>query len=348
MDFHLYIQDLQVKHGEFFGLIGESGCGKTTLLKILAGLLPVDEGSLLQNGRDITGIPAEKRSLGMVFQQDRLFPYMNVEKNVAFGLKMKGVPRSKRIIRARDMLSSVGLKDLGERFPLELSGGQRQRVAIARAMVTNPPILLMDEPFSALDPNLRKEMRELVLDIHKKYSMTIIFVTHDREEAFMMFDRMSIMRNGNVVETGTPRSLYEKPSRLYTARFLGIPNILSGRTEKGLFLTLEGLELSMEKHEGEREGQLIIRPESLEITQFHPDNKFAFRAILEKTRFRQGMVHCKITTHRGLILETLEKNNGELEGLTGKEVYVSYSPTNLVFLEKEREVTECSTLMPEK
>ena len=348
MDFHLCIQDLRVKHGEFFGLIGESGCGKTTLLKILAGLLPVDEGSLFQNGSDITGIPAEKRALGMVFQQDRLFPYMNVEKNVAFGLKMKGVPRSKRITQARDMLSSVGLKDLGDRFPSELSGGQRQRVAIARAMVTNPPVLLMDEPFSSLDPNLRKEMRELVLNIHRKYSMTIIFVTHDREEAFMMFDRMSIMKNGNVVETGTPRSLYEKPSRLYTARFLGIPNILSGRTEKGLFLTLEGLELSLEKNEGEREGELIIRPESLEITQFNPEGRFAFRAVLEQTLFRQGMVHCKITTPRGLNMETLQKNNCDLEDLTGKEVYVSYSPPDLVFLEREKEVTECSILMPEK
>lgn len=284
----------------------------------------------------------------MVFQQDRLFPYMNIENNVAFGLKMKGVPRTERVMRAREILFSVGLNDMGMRFPVELSGGQRQRVAIARAMVTNPPVLLMDEPFSALDPNLRNEMRELVLDIHKKYSMTIIFVTHDREEAFMMFDRMAIIRDGNVVETGTPRNLYEKPNRLYTARFLGIPNIIPGRTEKGLFFSQEGLTLTLRKGKWEIEGHLVIRPESLEIVRIKPEESFFFRALLQETDFRQGMAHCTIRTKHGLTLKTFQKNTLGLEDLVGEEISVIYSPLDLIFIDNEKENSECLTPMQEK
>lgn len=318
-----------------FGLIGESGCGKTTLLKVIAGLLSPDEGSLLQDGKDITSIPPEKRSFGMVFQQDRLFPYMTVEQNVAFGLKMKGVPPEQRSDMSVLMLESLGLSGMGNRFPLELSGGQRQRVAIARAMVINPPILLMDEPFSALDPNLRNEMRELVLELHKKYSMTTIFVTHDREEAFMMFDRMSILQNGTIVETGNPRVLYEHPEKLYTAQFLGIRNIIPGKMEKGLFISGTDPELHLKGNPGEDSGHLVIRPESMEINKDAPLDK-SFQALLVKTTFRQGMMKCTLRTSSGRELHIIQKNSGSLEELTGTMVTVGYRPDELVFIRDEK------------
>lgn len=271
----------------------------------------------------------------MVFQQDRLFPYMTVEQNVAFGLKMKGVPPKQRYQISEQILESLGLSDMGKRFPLELSGGQRQRVAIARAMVISPPILLMDEPFSALDPNLRNEMRELVLELHKKYSMTTIFVTHDREEAFMMFDRMSIMKNGTIVETGNPRGLYEHPGKLYTAQFLGIRNIIPGKVEKGLFISGTHPELHLGENPGEGSGNLVIRPESMEISKDAPLDK-SFQAFLVKTTFRQGMMKCTLKTSSGRELHIMQKNSGSLEELTGTMVTVRYRPDELVFIRDEK------------
>jgi ABC-type Fe3+/spermidine/putrescine transport system ATPase subunit len=329
------VENLKIQHGEMFGLIGESGCGKTTFLKVIAGLLSPDKGSVFQDGKDITSIPPEKRSFGMVFQQDRLFPYMTVEQNVAFGLKMKGLPPEQRSQLSEQMLGTLGLSGMGKRFPLELSGGQRQRVAIARAMVISPSILLMDEPFSALDPNLRNEMRELVLELRKEYSMTTIFVTHDREEAFMMFDRMSIMKNGTIVETGHPRKLYERPEKLYTAQFLGIRNIIPGKVKKGLFISGTDPELRIRVNREEGSGYLVMRPESMEIDQDTPPDT-GFQSFLVQTAFRQGMMKCILRTSSGRELHLLQKSRSFLENLTGTMVTVGYRPEELVFIRDEK------------
>jgi ABC-type Fe3+/spermidine/putrescine transport system ATPase subunit len=192
--------NLTIEEGEFLSVLGASGCGKTTILRIIAGIIPPDNGSVLVENIDITQIPTEKRNFALVAQEPLLFPNMNVIENVAFGLKMKGISKSERLAKAEAILSNLGLKGLERRFPLQLSGGEQQRTAIARALVVNPKVLLMDEPFSALDEELRVEMRELLHKIHKENNVTIVFVTHFKEEAYFLSDKIAIMSRGKIDE----------------------------------------------------------------------------------------------------------------------------------------------------
>ena len=188
--------NLQVAQGEFLSLQGPSGCGKSTLLKSIAGILPLEQGRIFLDGQDITKLPIHKRGTVIVFQDMRLFPNMTVEENIAFPLKMQGVPKGERLSAARELLEKVQLGGYGKRRIHQLSGGQQQRVALARALAAKPKLLLLDEPFSALDEELRQEMRELVLRLHKEFGMTTIMVTHDSKEAVSMADRIVTMKNG--------------------------------------------------------------------------------------------------------------------------------------------------------
>lgn len=190
--------NLTIEEGEFISILGASGCGKTTILRIIAGIIPPDNGSLFVDNVDITRIPIEKRNFALVAQEPLLFPNMNVIENVAFGLKMKGISKNERLAKAEAILSNLGLKGLERRFPLHLSGGEQQRTAIARALVVNPKVLLMDEPFSALNEELRVEMTELLHKIHKENSVTIVFVTHFKEEAYLLSDKIAIMSRGKI------------------------------------------------------------------------------------------------------------------------------------------------------
>lgn len=192
--------NLTIEDGEFLSILGPSGCGKTTILRIIAGIIKPNRGSLFVENIDITERPIEKRNFALVAQQPLLFPNMNVIDNVAFGLKMKGINKGERLIRAETMLSNLGLKGLEKRFPCQLSGGQQQRAAIARALVINPKVLLMDEPFSALNEELRVDMRELLHKIHKENKVTTIFVTHFKDEANFLSDKIAIMSKGKIDE----------------------------------------------------------------------------------------------------------------------------------------------------
>ncbi len=232
-EFDLFVPDLSVESGELFGVIGPSGCGKTTLLRLIAGLLRTDEGVISCGGMDVTGLPAESRNMGVVFQRPVLFPYMTVMGNLTFGLKMRGVSREERLSRGLELLPALGLDGLGDRYPDELSGGEAQRVAIGRAVIFRPVVLLMDEPFSSLDPNLRGVMRRLVRGLHDSMGMTTVFVSHDRDDAFDLFDRCAFLLNGRVVEIGTPRKLYEKPEKRSTAEFMGISNAVPSTMSNG-------------------------------------------------------------------------------------------------------------------
>lgn len=205
--FSLEINELAIKKGDFFGLIGPSGCGKTTLLKIIAGLYKPDTGRIFLDDIDITSIKAEDRNISMVFQQPLLFPHLTIEENIAFGLKIKKVSKNIRKKLVQEVLKTVELSGFEKRYPSELSGGQQQRVSIARSIVLKPDVLLMDEPFSAQDPGLREDMRKLIKDIHKKYDMTIVFVTHDRNEAFLLFDNMALINEGRLIEVGDRKSV---------------------------------------------------------------------------------------------------------------------------------------------
>ena len=232
--------NLSIGDGEFLCLLGPSGCGKTTLLRMIAGLTETDEGQIIINGKDMTDLPPDKRSNGMVFQNYALFPHMTVEQNIAYGLKRHRVPKDETKRRVQFGLEMVRLEGLGKRYPRELSGGQQQRVALARALVMNPDLLLLDEPLSNLDAKLRKEMRLEIRNIQKKLNVTTIFVTHDQEEAFTMADTIAIMNGGVVEQLGSPLEMYEHPNTQFVASFIGGTNLIEGEvvTSEGNAVTV--------------------------------------------------------------------------------------------------------------
>ena len=224
--------DLEVAEGEFLTLLGPSGSGKTTLLSLIAGLATPDEGRLLINGRDVThGAPYE-RDIGMVFQNYALFPHMTVAENIAFPLKMRKLDAATAKKRAMEALELVRLPHVAQRYPKELSGGQQQRIALARCLVYRPSIVLMDEPLGALDKKLRDQMQLEIKRIHRDLGTTIVYVTHDQEEAMTMSDRICLMNAGRIEQLGTPAELYFRPRSLFTADFLGESNLLEGTVER--------------------------------------------------------------------------------------------------------------------
>lgn len=217
--------NMKIEEGEFITLLGSSGCGKTTTLRIIAGLEEPDEGQVLLNGTDITALEPNHRDINTVFQNYALFPYMNVEKNISYGLRLKKVPKEEIKKRVEEMLSMVQLEGYGKRKPEELSGGQKQRVAIARAIINRPGVLLLDEPLGALDLKLRRQMQSELKNLQKKLGITFIYITHDQEEAINMSDRIAVMRGGVFEQVGTPNEIYYHPRTSYVADFVGNANI---------------------------------------------------------------------------------------------------------------------------
>jgi iron(III) transport system ATP-binding protein len=252
---------LCVDRGEVVALLGPSGCGKTTLLRLVAGFERPDAGVVTVAGRHVASagewVPPERRRVGMVFQDYALFPHLTVAENVGFGL-----PRHSRRARVPELLAIVGLERLGRRYPHELSGGQQQRVALARALAPSPELVLLDEPWSNVDPFLRETMRSEVVEIVRPLGVTVVLVTHDREEAFSLADRIALMRDGSVVQEGTSEELYYAPVSRWAAEFVGAANVLSGERAQGLLrATFE----SVPANGAAREVQVLIRPELLEL-----------------------------------------------------------------------------------
>ena len=234
---HFAVRDLSlaVEQGEFLTLLGPSGCGKTTTLRAIAGFVAPTGGRVLIGGEDITGLQPHRRNVGVVFQSYALFPHLTVEENVAFGLRMRHVARLERKRRATDALHMVGLSKLAARYPAQLSGGQQQRVALARALVIEPHILLLDEPLSNLDANLRTELRGEIRALQSRLKITTILVTHDQQEALAVSDRIAILNEGRIVDLGTPEALCDEPGDAFAAAFMGARTIISGRTRNGIF-----------------------------------------------------------------------------------------------------------------
>lgn len=220
---------IDIAAGEFLSLLGPSGSGKTTLLMMVAGFETVTAGRITMGGTDMTSVPPNRRNLGMVFQRYALFPHMTVAENINFPLKMRRFPTSEREERVRRALNLVQLSDLGHRMPSQLSGGQQQRIAVARALVFEPPVLLMDEPLGALDKKLREEMQAEIKRIHARTGVTIIYVTHDQEEALTMSDRVGVMHHGEIEQIADPRSLYHDPASTFVANFVGKTNMLKAK-----------------------------------------------------------------------------------------------------------------------
>ncbi len=232
--------DLSVADGELFALLGPSGAGKTTLLKAVAGLQPPAAGEVWLDGRPLNALPPEKRNVVMVFQKPLLFPFLNVAQNIAFGLRMRNMNRREQQRRIEKILELTQLEGLGRRRVSALSGGQQQRVSLARALVLEPALLLMDEPLSNLDANLRQQMRELLQEIQAATGITTLFVTHDQAEALMIAQRMGLLLDGRLRQVGTPRELFFEPLDVEVARFFGGRNFFSGRLEKGALVTPAG------------------------------------------------------------------------------------------------------------
>jgi ABC-type Fe3+/spermidine/putrescine transport system ATPase subunit len=240
---------------EFFCLLGPSGSGKSTLLRLIGGYLPPDTGRVWLNGRDVTAEPPERRNTGMVFQNYALFPHLNALDNVAFGLRAKGVPKVTRLAKAHEMLDWVGLThDERHRHPAQLSGGQQQRVALARALAFGPGLLMLDEPFANLDRSLRERLRDELRDVQRRAGTTAILVTHDRDEALALGDRIAVMHQGRLMQIGAPEDLYRRPASAIVASFLGHRNVLSGNTAEAcglhgsVLLWPEKLRLHREGH----------------------------------------------------------------------------------------------------
>jgi iron(III) transport system ATP-binding protein len=255
---------LCVERGEVVALLGPSGCGKTTLLRLIAGFEEPDAGTVEVAGAHVAGngtwVAPERRKVGMVFQDYALFPHLSVAENVGFGL-----PRSERARRVPMLLALVGLCGLGERYPHQLSGGQQQRVAVARSLAPAPDLVLLDEPWSNVDPHLRSELRDELASILRPLGVTVVLVTHDREEAFSLADRIALMRDGTVVQEGSPEELYLRPSSRWAAEFVGTGNFLAGRVEAGTVHTPLGHFPANGASGSNGPVEVLVRPELLEL-----------------------------------------------------------------------------------
>jgi ABC-type Fe3+/spermidine/putrescine transport system ATPase subunit len=297
--------EIAVEKGELLTLLGPSGCGKTTTLHIIAGLTQPTEGRLYLAGREITRLAPPYRDVGLVFQNYALFPHRSVADNVAFGLRMRKVPKPESAERVRRMLGVVGLAGVEERMPHQLSGGQRQRVALARALVVEPSILLLDEPLSNLDALLRKRMRLELRDIQRRLGITTVFVTHDQDEAFELSDRIVLMNEGHIEQTGSPEEIYDRPQTRFAAEFIGEASLLEGRV-----LSARGGEVLVEVGDlrvpalavkpglaaGER-AVLMLRPERIELVA-EPNGDAAAMTVVKRI-FQGDRILFELATRQG-------------------------------------------------
>ena len=259
--------NLDIHDKEFVTLLGSSGCGKTTTLRLIAGFLEPNAGKVLLKGEDITGVPPYKRPVNTVFQKYALFPHLNVFENVAFGLRLKKLDEDTIRRKVRDMLEVVGLKGFERRSISQMSGGQQQRVAIARSLVNEPEILLLDEPLGALDLKLRKEMQLELKRLQREMNITFIYVTHDQEEALTMSDTVVVMNGGKVQQIGTPEDIYNEPKNAFVADFIGDSNIVDGVMHRDFLVSFSGVEFPCVDRGFAREEsvQVVVRPEDIEV-----------------------------------------------------------------------------------
>jgi sulfate transport system ATP-binding protein len=263
---------LDVAQGSLTALLGPSGSGKTTLLRIIAGLEDADRGRVLYDDDDVTRRPARDRNVGFVFQHYALFRHMTVFENVAFGLRVRKVAQAEIKRRVEELIGLVRLAGMEGRYPSQLSGGQRQRVALARALAIRPQVLLLDEPFGALDAKVRQELRQWLRRLHDEIGMTSVFVTHDQEEAFEVADRVVVMNKGRIEQNGSPRDVFDHPANPFVMDFLGNVNVFSGRIQNGK-AHWGGLEVAVPEypHEESREAPVYVRPHELDIERFAAD-----------------------------------------------------------------------------
>ncbi|WP_194463047.1 ABC transporter ATP-binding protein [Bradyrhizobium sp. CCBAU 53340] len=326
---------MDIRQGEFFSLLGPSGCGKTTTLRMIAGFETPSAGAIRVDGADITHVPAHKRDMGMVFQNYALFPHRTVAENVAFGLRMRGLDKASIAGKVKAALAMVELSGLEDRRPAQLSGGQQQRVALARAIVIAPRVLLCDEPLGALDKKLRQQMQFELKQLQKKLGLTLVFVTHDQEEALAMSDRIAVMNGGRVEQVGSPTEIYNNPTTRFVADFIGDTNIFRGErvgpnldVGNGLVLTLPP---SMTQ--GADALSVALRPEKIRLSPRVDAAGASAHGVVENTNFLGGAVLYRITLEGGHRVLVQQPNAGTSRlFVPGDNVTLDWTPADLVVL----------------
>jgi spermidine/putrescine transport system ATP-binding protein len=327
--------DLDIANGEFVTLLGPSGCGKTTLLRLIAGFERPESGTILLDNTDILPLPPEKRQVNTVFQSYALFPHMTVFDNVAFGLCLKGIkgePLRQRVMAA---LGDVKMVKFASRFPGRLSGGQQQRVAMARAVINRPRVLLLDEPLSALDARLRREMQVELKRLQRELNITFILVTHDQEEALSMSDRVVVMQDGRIAQIGTPREVYEEPNSLYVARFIGDINLFPGtvetRVDAGhLRIMLFNQTVMAQTKKDFAPGsqvQLLLRPEDLRLAEEIGEDMPVFHGAIIERSYRGSTLDTTIRLDDGPVIracEFFDEDDPDFDYRVGERVKVSW------------------------
>jgi len=288
-----------VADGQLVALLGPSGCGKTTVLRMISGLEAPTAGEIFVRGKRVNDVSVQKRNIGFVFQGYALFKSMSVADNIAFGLKIKKWSKPDRIARVAELIDLLGLKDLENRFPHQLSGGQRQRVALARALAPKPDVLLLDEPFAAVDAKIRQELREMLVNLHHELNVTTIFVTHDQEEAMEVSNRIVIFDKGRLAQIGTPREVYEEPASEFVARFIGVMNVLDCEVREGV---ARYGELEFPTH-GVTDGQRLrigFRPYAVQVSNDLTAHRHF--AVLRHTYFLGVLLRLELELPSGLII----------------------------------------------
>jgi sulfate transport system ATP-binding protein len=289
-----------IEKGRLIGLLGPSGSGKTTILRMIAGLETPDSGEVIIDGKVVNDVPASQRGIGFVFQNYALFRYMTVYDNVAFGLKVQKADKKKIDTRVRELIELVGLEGLEKRYPSQLSGGQRQRVAFARALAPNPQVLLLDEPFAAIDAKIRQELRSWLKEMIGKLGITSIFVTHDQDEAIEVADEIIITNAGRIEQKGTPIGVYRNPETAFTAAFFGQPSVLKNADDFHTFAQAEGAD------------KIIVRPEFVKISKLDEVEKFktsVSRGVVERVSFRGDNLELQVRVNNSVVTarRSLEK-----------------------------------------
>ncbi len=323
---------LDVQAGEFVTLLGPSGCGKTTTLRIIAGLLDPDAGSVMLDGKDITRLAPEKRDVNTVFQNYALFPHMNVEKNISYGLRIRGMKKPEWHQKVEEMLRLVQLEGYEKRMPAQLSGGQRQRVAIARAVVLGPKLLLLDEPLGALDLKLRQQMQQELKDIQKRLGIAFVYITHDQEEALNMSDRIAIMREGQFEQIGSPEEIYERPATRFAAGFIGQTNLIEMKVASiesdGMILEYHGAKIPARKADFDvKPGETVslsLRTERIGFAR-EPMGPCALPGVLKSRHYAGGSMRAVIRLDSGVEALVLCQSAERAQGEIGERVFLSWN-----------------------
>ena len=323
---------LTINEGEFFTLLGPSGCGKTTLLRMIAGFNSIEGGEFYFGDKLINNVPAHKRDIGMVFQNYAIFPHLNVRENVGYGLKARNVPKEEIEMRVDEALELVKISHLALRKPNELSGGQQQRVALARAFVIEPSVLLMDEPLSNLDAKLRVEMRTVIKKLQKRLGITTIYVTHDQEEALSISDRIAVMKDGNIMQIGTPSEIYAKPENPFVAGFIGVSNFINCNVKEGGNVVVKdeiNITVPLRK-EYTGEAILSARPEQLFFT------KEGMPGVITLSTFLGDYIEYEVLLNDGqsLIVNEYTKDTFDVHE-DGEKVFISFNPNKISLYTKE-------------